>query len=121
MSHSDELVHLVRNGRYPHVIARDGGQIVRQTQVLVDVTCGLCLGLAGAFLSNDHQPDEREQLLASISRSLHDVYDPAVVLMFWSARIKYLDDRRPCDLMNDLDALRTLDQRANALADGAFA
>jgi hypothetical protein len=54
---------------------------------------------------------------------LAELYDPAGVLIFWSARIKYLDNRRPCDIYRDGDyqAMRTLIQRLNALADGAFA
>jgi hypothetical protein len=64
---------------------------------------------------------DRDELLASTHKALLDVYEPAGELIFWSSRIKYLDNRRPCDLMDDLDALRKLDQRVNALADGAFA
>ena len=115
---SEHTVHLVRNGRYPHVVVRDAGQSVLQTQRLDEVTCGVCLGVAGEFLAAD---TERTELLVSIAKALGDVYDPAGVLLFWSARIKYLDDRRPCDVLDDLAALRTLDQRTNALADGAFA
>lgn len=48
---------------------------------------------------------------------------PAGALIWWSARIKYLGNRRPCDIYRDGDyeAMRTLIQRLNALADGAFA
>lgn len=71
-------------------------------------------------------PDQVEnraaELLDRISSVLHEIYEPAGALIFWSARIKYLDDRRPCDLWRDrdLDGLDTLWRRLEALADGAF-
>jgi hypothetical protein len=62
----------------------------------------------------------REALIAESASLLAELYEPAGVLMFWSARIKYLDNRRPCDLMDDEEALTMLNQRLNALCDGAF-
>jgi hypothetical protein len=48
---AEGVVHLVREGRYPHVVARgDGLPPVHQSQRLDEVTCGLCLGAAGDFL-----------------------------------------------------------------------
>lgn len=46
----DPVVHLVRDGRYPHVVTRSMRTPVRQTQVLAEVTCPSCLGAAGEFL-----------------------------------------------------------------------
>lgn len=70
-------------------------------------------------------PEQAEclELLASITKALHEVYKPEGVLMFWSARIRYLDGQRPCDVwtQQNLLLLRRLDQHANALSDGAFA
>lgn len=48
---SDHTVHLVRAGRYPHVIERRAGLVVRQSQRLDAVTCGVCLATAGEFLA----------------------------------------------------------------------
>lgn len=66
--------------------------------------------------------DENDVLLRSIATALNEVYEPAGVLMFWSSPKTYLDGQRPCDVWSsgNLDLLRRLDQRVNALADGAF-
>lgn len=62
------------------------------------------------------------RLLEDIAAVLHEIYDPAGALIWWSARIKYLDDKRPCDIWRDRDMalLERINQRLNALADGAF-
>lgn len=64
-----------------------------------------------------------EALVTEAAAVLAEIYEPAGVLMFWSARIAYLDHRRPCDLWVERDApmLERLVQHLNALADGAFA
>lgn len=64
-----------------------------------------------------------QRLVAEAASVLAEVYDPAGVLIFWSSRIKYLDDKRPCDVYRDGDVglMERLVQRVNALADGAFA
>lgn len=70
------------------------------------------------------EKDARMQaLVVEAATALADVYDPAGVLIFWSARIKYLDGKRPCDIYSDGDValMERLVQRVNALADGAFA
>lgn len=64
-----------------------------------------------------------EALVTEAAKVLAEVYEPAGVLLFWSARIKYLDNKRPADLVaeKDVERLERLVQRLNALADGAFA
>jgi hypothetical protein len=47
---AEVTTHLVRRGRYPHVVERASGVSVRQTQRLDEVTCGICLGEAGDFI-----------------------------------------------------------------------
>lgn len=66
--------------------------------------------------------DPMERLVTEAASVLAEVYEPAGVLMFWSARIKYLDEKRPCDIYADGDIalMERLVQRVNALADGAF-
>lgn len=63
-----------------------------------------------------------EQLVTDCAMTLRELYEPAGVLLFWSARITYLDNRRPADLVaaRDIEGLETLLQRLEALADGAF-
>ena len=63
-----------------------------------------------------------EALLTRAHELLSEIYDPAGVLMFWSSRVTYLDDRRPCDLVveRDLSALLTMCNRLDAIADGAI-
>ena len=63
---------------------------------------------------------ERERLLEEIATALGEVYTPAGVLVFWSSRISYLDDQRPCDVYRDIELLERLAQRVRALANGAF-
>lgn len=70
-------------------------------------------------MSETSEAEVGGELLTKIAAMLAELYDPAGVLMFWSARIKYLDDRRPCDLWRDrdMDGLETLWRRLEALAD----
>lgn len=67
--------------------------------------------------------EEQTALVARIASLLAEVYTPVGVLTYWSARITYLDHKRPCDLLRDRDwdALRTLASRLDAIADGNFA
>lgn len=69
------------------------------------------------------EPDCCEWLLTQIAAALAELYEPAGVLMFWSARVKYIDNRRPCDLWRDRDedGLETLWRQLRAIADGLFA
>ena len=62
-------------------------------------------------------------LVRAAADLLGELYDPAGALIFWSARIKYLGGKRPCDIYRDGDyeGMRTLIQRLTGLADGAFA
>lgn len=66
---------------------------------------------------------EAENLLETIAALLGERYEPAGMLTFWGASITYLDGRRPCEVWRerDLDGLRTLAQRLNAITDGPFA
>lgn len=48
----DPVVHLVRAGRYPHVIARGFNDVIRQHTDLAQVSCGICLAAAGDFLAD---------------------------------------------------------------------
>lgn len=74
-------------------------------------------------MSGDDIDAQVEALVTEAAKVLAEVYEPAGVLLFWSARIKYLDNKRPADLVADKDVelLERLGQRVNALADGAFA
>lgn len=79
---------------------------------------------AGIESSQHHQACIRPtEVLGDIAVALLSIYEPAGALMFWSSRIKYLDDKRPCDVWADRNMvmLERLAQRVNALADGAFA
>jgi hypothetical protein len=78
--------------------------------------------MSGNEIAETENP-EVVALVAEAASLLAELYDPAGVLIYWSARIKYLDGRRPCDLYaeRDVEGLRTLCQRLNALCDGAFA
>lgn len=62
-------------------------------------------------------------LVEEAASVLAEIYDPAGVLIFWSARVTYLDGKRPCDVYRDGDEelMERLVQRIKALADGAFA
>lgn len=64
--------------------------------------------------------DRMAEILTEVSKDLHDIYDPAGVLMFWSARLRYLDGRRPCDVYaaGDEYAMEQLARHVAALADG---
>lgn len=64
-------------------------------------------------------------LVAVVERAaslLAEPYEPAGILIYWSARISYLDNQRPCDLYRDgdIEALTKMCDRLNAFADGAF-
>ena len=61
-----------------------------------------------------------QRLLQEIATALGEVYTPAGVLVFWSSRISYLDNQRPCDVYRDIELLERLAQRVRALANGAF-
>lgn len=65
------------------------------------------------------------RLVAVVERAaslLAELYEPAGILIYWSARISYLDGKRPCDLYTDgdIEALSHMCDRLNAFADGAF-
>jgi hypothetical protein len=69
------------------------------------------------------EPDPR--LVAVVERAaalLTELYEPAGILIYWSARISYLDGKRPCDLYaeGDVEALTHMCNRLDAFADGAF-
>lgn len=84
--------------------------------------CSDCF--AGMESSEHHEKCELPvRLLEDIAAVLHEIYDPAGALIWWSARITYLDNKRPCDIWRDRDMvlLERICQRLNALADGAFA
>lgn len=65
---------------------------------------------------------EQTAVLDRAHRLLSELYDPAGVLIYWSSRIKYLDNQRPCDLWRDrnIDALTEMCDRLDAFAAGAF-
>lgn len=67
--------------------------------------------------------DEQVAVLTRAHSLLSEMYDPAGVLIYWSARIKYLDGKRPCDLWadRDMDALTKMCDRLDAFCDGVFA
>lgn len=71
----------------------------------------------------DADRERMDALVTEAATALHDVYEPAGVLIFWSAPIKYLDGKRPCDVYRDgdLELMARLVQWVQALADGAFA
>ena len=60
--------------------------------------------------------DDAVALVTESASVLAEIYDPAGVLISWSSRIRYLGERRPCDLYRDrdCDGLRLLNQRLNA-------
>jgi hypothetical protein len=70
-------------------------------------------------------PEPTPEQTAVLDRAhslLSELYEPAGVLIFWSSRITYLDNRRPCDMWadRDLEGLTTLCDRLDAICDGAF-
>lgn len=74
-------------------------------------------------MNTDDLDMDMVNLVKEAAALLGEVYDPAGALIFWSARINYLDGKRPCDIYRegDYEAMHTLIARLEALADGAFA
>lgn len=69
--------------------------------------------------------DVDPKLVAVVERAaslLAELYQPAGILIYWSARVSYLDGKRPCDLYadGDTEALTKMCDRLDAFADGAF-
>lgn len=62
-------------------------------------------------------------ILARAHALLSELYEPAGVLIYWSAPIIYLGGKRPCDLWRDGDvkALTEMCDRLDAFCDGNFA
>lgn len=74
---AEHTVHLVRNGRFPHVVAVTAGVSVDKDEALDRVTCGLCLGAAGEFLGGLTPNDD--PALQKLAKRFCDMYGGDVV------------------------------------------
>lgn len=78
-------------------------------------TIGGCVTCSGRGVWMDELcADCISTVLARAHSLLSEIYEPAGVLIYWSSRIKYLDNRRPCDLYRDRD-VEALTQMCNRL------
>ena len=67
--------------------------------------------------------DPFADLLTKAHELASEVYTPAGVLTYWSARNGMLDGRRPCDITRERDAegMRAIVRTLDVLASGSFA